>query len=366
MGLSNPQNRALLKRRRRRKTWLESGLFFVSLYRQDNLTGLARAILHSGFAAAGPWIFTVLALGTIAVLGEESIGLKPLFFFRTILIYNFSFSLMLSGPILMVTMRYLSDSIYRRDVSNAPGMLFGALVILWCIEIPITCLFYFGYAHLGYAVAISAVINFLMLSAVWLISIFVSALRNYRLVTYYFLTGMLVAVAACMTLGKTYGVIGMLSGFTAGLSVIAGLLLGSVLVEYPFSVEKPFAFLVYFKRFPELALSGFIYNMAIWIDKWIMWLAPEATKLGNGLVVYPNYDSTMFIAYLTTIPAMALFLFHTETRFFEQYMRFYHDIDDKQSLSRIEQDHQIIARAAYSAALLISFCFRELSPLSAC
>src|ERR1700733_9922596 len=110
-----------------------AGIGFVlrKLYRRDDLSGLAGAALHSAFAAAGPWLFTVLALGTIAAIGKQLVGLDVLFDFRVILIYNFSFSLAVSGPVFMIVTRYLSDSIYKRDVSNAPGALFGALLLLW-------------------------------------------------------------------------------------------------------------------------------------------------------------------------------------------------------------------------------------------
>src|ERR1700728_5475028 len=114
-----------------------AGIGFVlrKLYRQDNLSGLASACLHSAFASAGPWLFTVLALGAIASLGKALVGIDVLFDFRVVLIYNFSFSLVISGPVFMIVTRYLSDSIYKRDVTNAPGMLLGALTLLWGIEL---------------------------------------------------------------------------------------------------------------------------------------------------------------------------------------------------------------------------------------
>src|SRR5277367_5629790 len=103
-----------------------AGIGFVlrKLYKQDNLSGLAGACLHSAFASAGPWLFTVLALGAIAALGKSLVGVDVLFDFRVILIYNFSFSLVVSGPVFMVVTRYLSDAIYKRNVSNAVGALF--------------------------------------------------------------------------------------------------------------------------------------------------------------------------------------------------------------------------------------------------
>ncbi len=329
-----------------------AGIGFVlrKLYRRDDLSGLVSACMHSAFASAGPWLFTVLALGTIALLGKMLVGTDVLFDFRVILIYNFSFSLVIAGPIFMIVTRYLSDSIYRRDISNAVGMLFGALILLWAIELVIAGSFYFFYARLGLSLTISAIVNFLLLSAVWLIGIFISALRNYRLITRAFLIGMIATVIVSMALAGSYGTTGILNGFSFGLSVIVALLLGNVMAEYPHPIRRPFAFMPYFGKYWEIALSGFVYNTAIWADKWMMWFAPEASKMPNNLLIYPLYDSTMFIAYLTTVPAMALFLFSTETRFFESYTRFYRDIEQKASFAKIQKNHQAITRAIFGSA----------------
>src|ERR1700744_2016891 len=143
-----------------------AGICFVicTIYRKKKLSGLVGACLHSAFASAGPWLFTVLALGSIALIGKELVGVNELFDFRVILIYNFSFSLVISGPIFMIVTRWLSDSIYKRDVSGAPGVLFGALIMLWGIELLIAAPFYFLYAKIDAATAVSALVNFLLLS----------------------------------------------------------------------------------------------------------------------------------------------------------------------------------------------------------
>jgi len=329
-----------------------AGIGFVlrKLYKQDNLSGLFRASVHSAFAATGPWIFTVVALGILTLIGRNIVSAAVLFDFRIILIYNFSFSLVISGPVFMIATRYLADSIHKRDVTSAPGMLIGALILLWGIDIVIAGSFYFLYANLPFAMAISAVINFLLLSAVWLIGIFISALKNYQLITRAFIYGMLVAVASCLGLARHYGAVGMLNGFSVGASVIIALLAANVLAEYPSPVEQPFAFIGYFRKYWEIALSGLVYNMAVWIDKWIMWFAPEAIKTGSGLVVYPAYDSAMFIAYLTMVPAMAMFIFNAETHFFERYMKFYREIEGRVNFTRIQKNHQAIIRSIFGSA----------------
>jgi polysaccharide biosynthesis protein PelG len=329
-----------------------AGIGFVlrKLYRQDNLSGLFRAYLHSAFASTGPWLFTVLALGTIATLGNGMVGTGVLFDFRVVLIYNFSFSLVVSGPIFMIATRYMADAIYRRDATPAPGLLLGSLALLWGLGMMIAAPFYFLYADLTPAMAISALVNFLLLSGMWLVSIFISALKNYQLITRSFFCGMLVAVIACTLLAKPYGAVGLLNGFSMGVATIMGLLLAVMLVEYPYPIKQPFAFLGYFRKYWEIALAGLVYNMAVWVDKWIMWFAPEATRTASGLVIYPAYDSAMFFAYLTTVPSMAMFLFSIETHFFEHYMRYYRDIQNKASFAKIRRNHHAVARSIFGSA----------------
>jgi polysaccharide biosynthesis protein PelG len=329
-----------------------AGIGFVlrKLYRQDNLSGLLGACLHSAFASTGPWLFTVLALGSIGAISKNLVDTEVLFNFRVILIYNFSFSLVLSGPVFMVTTRYLADCIYRRDVSNAPGMLVGALVLLWVSGAIAAAAFYFLYAQLPPLLALSAIINFLLLSTVWQVSIFISALKNYQLITRTFLFGMGIAVIACTAMAQPYGIVGMLNGFSIGIAFIIALLMGNVLAEYPYPITRPFAFVRYFSKYWEIALSGLVFAMAGWVDKWIMWFAPEAAWMANGLITYPHYDSAMFIAYLTTVPSMAMFLFSTETHFFENYVRYFRDIEYKASFAKIQKNHQLLIRSIFGSA----------------
>lgn len=326
------------------------GFSLRRLYRQDTLTGLCGAYLHSAFASTGPWLFTVLAVAAITALGRALSPEEALEEFRVILIYNFSFSLVFAGPVFMVVTRFLADCIHRRDVSPAPGALVGALALLWGVELPPVAAFYFLYADLPVATAASAVVNLLLVSAVWLFSVFISTLKDYTRVTWAFLAGMLTAASSATLLAPAYGTAGMLCGWSVGTGVIIALLAADILTQYPYPVIRPFAFLGYFRKYWEVAVGGLVYHAAIWVDKWIMWFALEAQRSGSGLRHYPHYDSAMFIAYLTVVPSMALFLFHTETQFFEHYTRFYRDIRMKVPFARIQKNHQSIMRSIFGSA----------------
>jgi polysaccharide biosynthesis protein PelG len=93
----------------------------------------------------------------------------------------------------------------------------------------------------------------------------------------------------------------------------------SWVAEYPYPVDFRFSFFSEFRRYWQFAVIGLFYNAAIWVDKWIMWFAPGRAVVTGGIWTNPAYDSAMFLAYLTIVPATTLFLVAVETRFFEHY-----------------------------------------------
>jgi len=54
----------------------------------------------------GPWLFTIVALRRLDILGRASSTADALALFRIIVIYDFAFSLVIAGPITMVANRY--------------------------------------------------------------------------------------------------------------------------------------------------------------------------------------------------------------------------------------------------------------------
>jgi len=323
-----------------------AGIGFVlrKLTRQDDLLGVAQGFAHSALASSGPWLFTILSLGGLTVFAAGSHGLEALAEFRIVIIYNFAFSLVFSGPVLLVVTRSLADRIYQQDVSGAVGMLAGALALIVATQLPLVIAFYTLYASFSPATVVAAIANFVLVSALWLVSVFLSALKDYRAITGAFALGMLAAAGLGLWLATDWGVPGMLTGFNGGLALVLALLLAKILAEYPYPPTRPFAFVTQFRRYWMLALSGLAYNAAIWVDKWIMWFAPQAETMANGLRSYPHYDSAMFLANLSMVPALAAFMVVVETRFFEEYLKFYRDLQRHANLRDIRRNHRELLR----------------------
>lgn len=329
-----------------------AGVGFVlrKLTQRDDLAGTLAGYFYSAVISSGPWLFTVLCLGTLVLIGNQYLFSQDIAEFRIIIIYNFAFSLVLSAPVFMVVTRYLADMIYAQDVSGAPGALVGMLTLVYGLAVPLVVAFYFFYAEMALWIKLLAVANFLLITGIWLTSVFVSALKEYAAIARSFAVGMLIAVLAAVFLSLDFGISGLLAGFNLGLFFILSDLIARILAEYPYRVREPFAFLDYFRSHWEIALSGLIYNLAIWADKWVMWSADESIRQDNGLISYPYYDGAMFLAYLSIVPAIALFTFSVETGFYEKYQRFYQDIQNHATYARIQHNAQVVWTTVLSHA----------------
>jgi uncharacterized membrane protein len=318
------------------------GFALRRLAERGDLLGIVQAYAHSAAASTGPWLYTIVCLATLTVYSLPIVGSEGVTLFRAIVTYNFAFSLVFSGGLVRVITRCLADQIYERRADQAPGMLIGGIFVLCLLQAPIAVPFYLFAVDLPPALIAQGLVNYFLVTGLWLVGVFLTALRVYTAISLSFVFGLGAALGLALFGGEWGGVEGMLIGFNAGLAAIMFLLVIRAFAEYPYPAVRLFGFLRTIKPYWSLALSGFLYNVAIWVDKWIMWLAPERERLPSGFIHNGTYDSAMFLAYLSIVPSMAVFLLHLETRFYEKYLRLYREIENHATFDRIEEDHKTL------------------------
>lgn len=319
------------------------GFELNKLARRDDLMGIAGAYVHSAFAIAGPWLFTVIALAFTSYFygGTDSVELMN---FRGVIVYNFSFSLALSAPVYMIMTRYLADQIHVKNVTTTPTVMLESMMMVFGANLLVAIFFYGFYFNMPLELRLAGFSNMFLIAGVWLLSVYLTALKDFSAVTWTFIIGMVIAVISAEYLGDRKAA-GMVAGYNIGLAVIVFILAARIFAEYPYQLTTNFAIKPYWKKYWELAVGGFFYNAALWVDKWIMWFAPEAVELDTKMRFYPDYDSAMFLAAMSIMPSIALFVFSIETNFFHHYRRFYGNILAHASLRRIRQFHAKIMEA---------------------
>lgn len=325
------------------------GFTLRKLARRDDLMGPVSGLAYAAFVTSGPWIITVAAIAAINLLAARDSAGQELMLVRTLIIYNFAFSLALTGPFTAVATRFLSDQIFARDARPAPAALFAALAGSSLIQAPFVMALYLFVADISAPLAVLAIFNYFTVSAIWCAAVFLSALKDYRTVALAFVAGMIGAVIlADRLLGE--GAIGIFGGFAAGCALTLFILIARILAEYPYTLQQWGGLWLSFRRFGDLAIAGLAYNLAIWSDKWVMWFAPERILPPFNLPSYPLYDGAMFYAQLLLIPAMAVFVVSIETLFYARYRNFYEDIQNHAPLRTIRANHAALIDAVKGGA----------------
>ena len=308
------------------------------LLRKNTLLGLVEAYAYAGIISSGPWVFSILGILAIGLI-SASIA-TPSFTitqFQTSVTYLVVSSLVLTGLVQLAFTRFVSDRLFekRNDLimANLNGLML--LVVTVASLIGTFCLFViFPGLSLLYRLLILA--GFVMLCATWVMTVFLSGMKRYRAIVFLFALAYAIIVGSALAL-RPYGLEGLLAGFVLGHLILVGGMWLLTIRDFQADHELlRFDFARAEQCYPSLMLIGLLYNLGIWVDKLMFWYNPHTSDPVIGhLNASVIYDLPVFLAYLSIIPGMAVFLIRIETDFVEYYERFYNAVRSGGSLELI-------------------------------
>ena len=337
------------------------------LARQDTISSVLAAAGHAAVIAAGPWLFTIFALAAIGFIADQITGREVLAGFRAIIIYAFATSLVMAAPITIVATRLVGDALWLRRPQDVRGLLLGSYVA----AMPPVLLAVLAEVMLmrvepGAAIALAGAS--LLVALIWVALAFCGAVRDYLGVTLSFIGGLAVAMIATIAVA----VAGLESNamawaFVAGLTVTFFGLTSRVFATFPQAPGRLLTSLSAIAggahRYQRLMLGSLLGNAGVWADKVVFWLSSEGSRLDNGLLHAPAYDSTMFIASLVIVPALSSFVLSLETGFFDRYQQYFATISNHGTLDQIEQARQRLQRYTLEHLVLITMSLAGLAAI---
>ncbi|WP_354686284.1 exopolysaccharide Pel transporter PelG [Cupriavidus necator] len=314
------------------------GFELRKMLRRDNLSGMLGAYAYAGIISSGPWILSIVGILLIGMLSLPFVVPGSLITqFQVSVTYLIAGSLILTGPMQLSFTRFTSDRLFeKRDhlvLSNYHAV--ALLVTVLSGGIGLACaVFSFGAQSVLYRLLMVA--GFVVLSNIWIAAIFLSGMKQYKAIVWTFLLGYAISVGAALAL-RGHGLEGLLGGFVAGqLCLLSGMV---TLIYRNYTSRQFMSFEVFERRYayPSLVAIGLLYNLGIWIDKFMFWYSPSTGQQVIGpLHASIIYDIPVFLAYLAIIPGMAVFLVRIETDFVEYYDAFYNAVRGGSSLEHIE------------------------------
>lgn len=304
---------------------------------RDSFFAVLKAYGYAGLISGGPWVLSILgvmAIGLLSVaLGTEQQAVNQ---FQICVTYLMAGSLILTGGMQLMFTRFVADRLYERTPRLVLPNLLGALLLTTAVAALLSTLFVLWTFTGSALLRLLLIANFVVVCNLWLVLIFLSGMKAYRRIVRTMASGYVLAILVSMLLAQ-FGLEGLLVGILVGHAGLFFAFLHYVVREYPGQSLLRFDFLDRHQAFYSLFAMGVLYNLAIWIDKFVFWFVPYTSEAIIGpLRASIIYDLPIFLAYLFILPGMAVFLVRMEADFAEQYDRFYRAVREGDTLMHIE------------------------------
>ena len=315
------------------------GFELRKLLAKDSLTGLMQAYAYAGIISSGPWVLSILG---ILIIGFISVSVvTPEFLinqFQVTVTYLMALSLILTGLVQLAFTRFIADRLYeKRDDEVLPNFNGILLVVTLVSGLIGTLTVVISFRDQSILYRLLLVSGFVILSNLWIATIMLSGLKQYKQIVGLYVLGYAISVGAALAL-RPFGLEGLLLGFVLGQLVMLMGMIVMVTRAYPGRQFIAFDFARRGRMFTTLIAVGFLYNLGVWADKFLFWFYPYTSQPVIGpFRASLIYDLPVFLAYLSIIPGMAVFLTRMETDFVEYHERFYEAVRDGGSLNHIEE-----------------------------
>lgn len=315
--------------------------------------GAGGSYSYAAFLVAGPWIMMAVSIAAVSLNVCPTSECAVVEDFRSVLIYNFLFSLLLSGPICLPVTRFVSDEIFARRSEYIVGAYAASLMIYAVLGLAIAGSFYWFATSLSLPVKLLAFQNFILVGAAWLIAPFLGAIKSYRTISMAFVIGA-ATIIGIVSAAPVRDVLALLTIFNIGLAVLNAVLVACLFRSYGPKIRISPHLVRAAARYWDLALMGFASALGGWVDKLLVWfLGPNDLRLtvAGGLRTFPAYDAAMFWAQLTAIPLMVAFFVHVETGFFRRHQGFYVALGKQGSKRDLDERMSVLADFAIQSVV---------------
>lgn len=316
------------------------GFELGKLLKEGSFRSVIRAYGLTTFIGSGPGILIIFALGVVCFFSVFAIP-TPIIVrqFLAIIIYLFSSSMLISSFLQYTFFRFVADKVFLKEFDlitpNFIGVLFVQLAISLCVSLPLA--FYF-FAHYSLNLKVLILCNFNLLSMIWISTVLLTGLKSYRQIIWAFALGYMTMIITHFVFEQRQNdIVFLLFEFLLAQSVLFLLLLYAILDFYPTHQLIQFEFLKKNNFYFSLVFANFFYTLGFWIDKYLFWFNHHTSYvIFSPLRISPIYDLPMFIAFLSTIPALAIFMLRMESRFAMIYPTVMETIFKRKNLSEIE------------------------------
>lgn len=302
------------------------GVKLNRIYHKNTITTNIIGFFYSTVVTIAPVLVVIINLMLMQkVLKFNTVRYIDRELFSCTVLYVFIFSLLTTSPFNAVLSRYMSDVIFEERYEDVlPCHRVGLLT-----NICFSCLFAIPFCfweHLVGGVPIYYVFTgyccFVSLVMVFYNMLYLSICKEYRLISFYFLMGMVTSFLLSVFLRyvcKVSITYSMLLALAVGFFLTAVLEWAKIHQFFPDNSEEYKRVFEYFQKYWQLILINFLYTLGLFIHNFVFWGTDMAMHLVRTFVCNQPYDMATCLAMFTNISASVIFISRVEMYFHERY-----------------------------------------------
>jgi polysaccharide biosynthesis protein PelG len=285
-----------------------------------SIMGLIKGYSMSIITLNGPMITLIVMVSLVRMLvGDIGFGemTTPLVF-NTIM-YCFILVLVLQSVFVLPFVRYIADQIYYKQYARMMSSFYGGSAVAMGLSV-LFCLVFYGFAGMSLDWLIMLSSFFSLISLIWIQSMMVSAINDYRSIITAYVVGNTVILIACLmtyVVPQEYAAMTVMLSFLLGFSVTAGWLLHTIVNTFGRADGNYFAWTSYLKKHPSLIIVGMGYAFGLFFTDIVYRIYSYDSAFIQGFLnVHKEYDIAFFIGSLVFIVGMVFFAVRFETRLY--------------------------------------------------
>lgn len=316
------------------------GFQLKKLFYKKGISNTIKAYFYSIFVSIGPVIISVIAINFmqyfLRALRVEKLEMELL---QATIMYSFMFAVIISSGYCMFISRYLSDVLYSEKEEHILPALIASIAIVVVICGGFGLVFYsfsplpLFYKILAYGLYIGLIIEMLL-------AVFVSAINDYKEVSFGFFIGFTVAAVVAfiiLRLNLLNVIYTMLLCFDISIFIVSVILARAIKKRFHTKSNHYFTFIKHLKYTYPLWIINFFYTSGLYTHFFAFWIFSSVKQVVSGTYVYaPYYDIPASFAFLTIMPTLVIFVVKLETGFYIKYRNYFYMINNGASYEDIE------------------------------
>ena len=305
------------------------GFELKKIFRKNSVIEKLRGSAYAATITIGPMILIIVTLFLMYYfLGYSDILFSSKELLASTILYIFIFSLCTTAPGNSVISRYVADKIYENKEEDILPCYYATLtanVVISSIVGIVFCSREYFVGHVDPMFIFSSFSAYISLVLVFVSMLYITAIKEYKKISYAFVSGLLVALILGVLFVKLFKMdidFSIISAFAIGFMIIAFSLFGIIRMYFKKNSRNYTGVLSYFKIHWRLFLTNTFYTYGLYVHNFVFWTTKHRIVVADSFVSAPVYDMATCIAMFINISTMVIFIVEVETNFHDQYQTY--------------------------------------------